>query len=179
MDLAKADFILSSALIKLSDFTSPVVVDLRNNLMTRINQRRTIWSDVFMNLSFDDEICKKSLFYTRPTTEILSNAIDFIEPHSDTIQQDSPNTEIDLDDLISGIPKRSKSELSDIHNFQQFGVLSERLNRAQSILSTVRPTSIDSERCFSVCGRLIAPLRTRLSDKKFETIIFIHENKDN
>ena len=42
----------------------------------------------------------------------------------------------------------------------------------------VRPTSIDSERCFSVCNRIISPTRTRLSDSKFYTLVFIYENRN-
>ena len=42
----------------------------------------------------------------------------------------------------------------------------------------VRPTSIDSKRCFSLYNRTISPTRTWLSESKFYTMVFINENRN-
>ena len=49
--------------------------------------------------------------------------------------------------------------------------------RTEALLQ-VRPTSVDSERCFLLCNRIISPTRTQLSDYKFYTLIFIYENRN-
>ena len=132
--------------------------------MQRVLERRTKWSDIFMCLTLDQNICQKSLFYSTPTNKKLENALDFLQPQTNSTNVE---TDISLDDLETFMPKKTFNESNDIELFLNIGVQTEKIKNAVLMLSSVPVTSIDSERCFSVCGRVLTPLRTNLNDDKF------------
>ena len=76
-------------------------------------------------------------------------------------------------------PKRSIPSNNDIDIFFEIGSLSKRLEVVIEVISSLRASSIDNERCFSVCGRVLNPLRTRIGDDRFSDIVFIYENRNN
>lgn len=62
------------------------------------------------------------------------------------------------------------------------GELTENLKRLSDALSTIKPTSIDSERAFSVASNFCSKLRSKLSDKSLHTLVFLKYhfiNKEN
>lgn len=181
INLAQCDFILTVAINELNNIKGPISSKLKENVIKRCKERRTIWSDIFLNLSFDAKVCNRSFFYKEPSGSELEEAINFVEP-VDKIESVSPESNFNLEDLINyaSEPKRIKiSDSDEILNFRTRDVMSDRLERVRKTLSNIRPTSIDSERCFSLCNHIITPLRTRLSDSKLDTIVFIYENRNN
>jgi hypothetical protein len=51
------------------------------------------------------------------------------------------------------------------------GCLTENLKLLQNALNTIKPSSIDSERCFSIANNFCTKLRTRLSDKSLSVLV--------
>ena len=88
------DFIISKLIKKFSDFDETIATKLKENIIIRINKRRTLWSDIFMYLTLDDNISSQSLFYKEPTEEELRRAIEFVDP-------DKPETFIDQESILS------------------------------------------------------------------------------
>ena len=184
-NLAQCDFILADIVQKLDVLDGTVAKDLKENIITRINQRRTVWSDIFMTLGLDALIAKKSIFYSCPSLEAFKSAIEYLEPSNieDNVVPINENFDSsNIEDLIKYAARTKRIKVApnnDIDSFFNENIISERLERALETLKNVKTTSIDSERCFSLCNRVITPLRNRISDEKICTIVFINENKNN
>lgn len=57
--------------------------------------------------------------------------------------------------------------------YKKTRVLSDQLNLLKNALLSVKPTSIDCERVFSITGKIVSPLRCRLSDKSINALTFL------
>lgn len=60
--------------------------------------------------------------------------------------------------------------------FQLFEVSKQRTSNLELLykaLLTVKPTSTDSERVFSIAGNFVTKTRNRLSDKSLHAIVFL------
>ena len=55
----------------------------------------------------------------------------------------------------------------------QTGQLSGKLLKLKHALLTVQPTTTDIESLFSVTGKIVTPIRNRLSDKMLNALIFL------
>ena len=48
------------------------------------------------------------------------------------------------------------------------------LGRLEKALSTIQPTSVEAERAFSVAGRFLTKLRTRMLDSTLDGLVFLN-----
>ena len=60
--------------------------------------------------------------------------------------------------------------------FESSKIRPANLEKLYLALKTIRPTSVESERAFSALGRFITPLRTRLSDRSLDGLIFMRQH---
>ena len=112
INLAQCDFILTSTIDDLARIDGKISEKLKMKFIERCRERRTIWSDIFMFLSFDSSICDKSFFYKRPSNLELEEAINYIEPN-DQIQDYEPSKfEMNLKDLINYASKPKKQSIA-------------------------------------------------------------------
>ena len=74
--------------------------------------------------------------------------------------------------------KKSKhsSIEEELDVFESIGEVGPRLQQLIQNLKLVRPTSVDSERTFSICGLIETAKRTRLSEAKLCMLIFLNQN---
>lgn len=87
----------------------------------------------------------------------------------------------ELDMLLSkdGLEKNHKttSEARVIKQefvlFSNTGKRPENLENLLNCLMAIRPTSTDVERVFSVCNNYCTKIRTRLSDKSLNSLVFL------
>lgn len=191
INLAQCDFILSNLIEKLTAQKSTISNILKNCLIKRINQRRTDWSDLCLYFNFSPAFRKKSLFYVQPNANRIVEAIQYIEGANEinkNTEQSTGNSieinQLDYDNLIRqaanpNIDNQSNSISTDLENWLNHGIKSQKIERFSKVLMTIKPTSIDSERCFSVCTRIITPMRNRLSAEKLCIIVFLYENRNN
>ena len=66
-----------------------------------------------------------------------------------------------------------EKEVSDFISCERVG---PRLKKFIDILLSIQPTSIDSERSFSICGMISTQRRLRLDAEKIETLLFLNQN---
>lgn len=62
--------------------------------------------------------------------------------------------------------------MKDLEVFEKTNVMSERIQNLYKALLTIKPTSVTNERVFSSSGLFVSNLRTRLSDKSVNVLIF-------
>lgn len=130
-------------------------------------------------------------------TEILSMIIDMSKPHSSNLssESDSENDvvvdEIGLsleEKLDKAIHKEVNSTITPqlrtknlINNvikkelaiFEVEGNRGKNLDRCYDSLNSIPPTSVESERVFSGCGKIATKIRSRLSDKSLDILCFL------
>ena len=194
VNLAQCDFILSKLIENLNNQTSEISKTLRISLIKRINSRRTIWSDLCLLFNFPESICNKSHFFVKPNANQIIEAINYIigknEIETSNINSkqsiicESGTSNLDYNELVkmAGQPITDKvcdSTIQALEYWLNHGIKSPIIEKFSKTVMGIRPTSIDSERCFSVCNRIITPLRNRLDSHKLNTIVFLYENRHN
>lgn len=71
-------------------------------------------------------------------------------------------------------PEKASSDIrSEIKVFEGIGKRTSRLELIFNCLKTIKPTSTDSERCFSVSGDFCTKKRTRLTDNSLNSLVIL------
>ena len=77
------------------------------------------------------------------------------------------------------IKKAKKNSIEDeLRIFESLGELGPKFQELVNALMLIRPTSVDAERAFSICGLIDTAKRSRLSPQKLSALLFIHQNID-
>lgn len=156
------------------------------NVKKRVLQRRTNLSDIVCFLSLmPSKLKTKFNFYSEPSDEMIKNFI------QNKIEINSSKQHVTIDDSASNHDELSLGELlkivnnnivedpkiSDIDNelldFRQRGVLGNILKTTLKTLLTIAPTSVQCERIFSSCSRVITKFRSSMLPEFLNCIIFI------
>lgn len=99
-------------------------------------------------------------------------------------QQENPaNTNSSLSEQLEGFIRESAQcsiicfknndfqlVKNEMNLFEGSGKLTDNLQKLQSALSTIQPTSTQNERNFSIFGHFVSKRRTRLSDKSIDCL---------
>ena len=72
--------------------------------------------------------------------------------------------------------KGESSRRKEIENFSTDKSLGPKLGKVINTLLSVKLTSIDSKRAFSICRNIMRFNRMRLSSKKLDLFMFVNEN---
>ena len=65
---------------------------------------------------------------------------------------------------------------AELLNFKANGQIGGSIKKFIDVLLQIRPTSIDSERAFSVCGMICTQRRLRLRPDKINILLFLNQN---
>lgn len=179
INLTTADLIFEQLLSNLN--YEPV----KNLLLKRIHQRRKTWSDILLNLT---KLHHSVSFYSKPTkNDIISlcklltpdNSLTAIENYHGQHAKSADN----VNDLIEASKKLSESVSEgvdsieiEVDRFLKDVRTRLRLKMLTEALLSIQPTSIDSERSFSICGMILTQRRIRLSPDKICILLFINQN---
>lgn len=85
----------------------------------------------------------------------------------------------DYEEMMDEVEKMSKSKenitsfVSEIKQLSITKTRSPQLNRLFEALSTIRPTSVASERLFSLAGNIITKTRNRLDRISADSLVFL------
>lgn len=199
-DLMSADIALEFMLDKLSEQKSEIATQLYEAIKIRVTQRRQKLMSSLLSHLINPEFkmsSKHGIFsastqqemssfieeqFTRlfPTEELPSDdSLSFEEGDTTEVNQRSMQSE--LRDRIA--KKRDVTKVTDeirdgwgrkhLLMHKKTRVLSDQLNLIKNALLSVKPTSIDCERVFSITGKIVSPLRCSLSDKSINSLTFL------
>ena len=127
---------------------------MKKAFLSRIQERRNVTSDILFDLS---GVEAKNMFFEKPTEEEKSQL--YFKIFGQNTNSNSPD-------------KRSTLEIS-LQKRRKDGIDEDSL---ESILRTIRPSSISCERAFSVCSRIVIPMRGNLSPQNLDMILFLYNN---
>lgn len=179
-DLLKADIILTHTYEALAD------LEVKETFHKRIAERRGVQSDVLAY--FTKKIERSNPWFNQPTFEQVESLFSKAYPEESSQQSDNDQPDFESQSLAAKLAKidETDEEVSagagaggikeDFVNFHATGSMSMRLLKLVRALKRIQPSSVDAERAFSVCGRIDSPLRTMLSEDKFEKILFLNQN---
>ena len=74
---------------------------------------------------------------------------------------------------ISAAHHKPANVSEELVNFAQTKVRSPLLNKLYEALKTIPPSSIESERAFSITGQFITKLRTQLGDDSIDSLVYL------
>lgn len=183
-NLNTADLAISEAISKLSD-TDDLEKKFKKNLIRRYTERRLKHADYLAYLLQHQIPQESNLFFDK--TAILDAEIDFLK-FTDIIVEIETGTEssssgktviqksqdVDLDAKPMKKPKRSTFEQSIRHFDLEFEYTSLMKSFVAGLVS-IRPTSTEVERVFSIAGFILSDRRTRMSSELFDAIILLNK----
>lgn len=155
-NLMMADIAMTTCISSLGD--SKLSKNIKTALISRYNERRATFSDILWYLEGMEKLLPttSNIFYVKPSDQ----EIDSLARKLDI----STMIKVTMDPLeIARNPKAAKVDTSEYAELINF-------------LKTIKPSSISSERAFSVCSRIVIPIRGSMSDTHFSNILFLNEN---
>lgn len=204
--LLTADASLQFMLNELSKQNGSISASLKDELIKRITERRSTMSSVlqylhcraaFSKKSYDKEVFKvlnknsihafilKLLQRLYPEIEDVNNLNDTLSDEDDIIIPIEDRLRAAISDKLN--ERSNIQECNDIDSiikqelclFEASNKRGKYLQMAYEFLLTIPPTSIDSERAFSVAGGVCTKIRNRLEDNTLEalTCLKCHFNK--
>lgn len=198
MDLYKCDVALNFMLEEVKKFCSQLAKELYKKLLQRIIERRTILSDIFSFLNSPSKNLKgsdgfsQSLSLKRIKSEIqniLLNITNESIEENESSEDDEVTAldfQVNLKDKLNLLLNQSPLRFPNRTNYNMKNVLMKEidiyinggdkgfyLQKAFEYLSTIQPTSVEAERCFSSSGYICNKYRCRLEDKTFNALIFL------
>lgn len=196
MTLCEADAALAFMIKEILTTNCELSKDLYNSLSNRIQERRTMYSTLSNFLKnpnkisdFDNKLdmvlLKKEikLLISRFTkSAVLNNSMISHEIDDSISDEDLEDHDVSIVKKLNKSPVKSlKSEVNDIDTqltkeinlFQSEAIRGKYLQDAYNYLETILPTSVNCERFFSTAANVGNKIRSRLSDEKLNTLIFL------
>lgn len=168
-------------------FDSPVLVasvylDLRFKILLSpdqkrkaINHLRWLWTKICPSMDNDNDTTTNNIFANESENNPLQKYLNGLDMN--------PPLEIETHDFDLEIENYSKlrreglnSSLKEIWGRLKCGF--PLLNKLYEVISSISPTEVDVERNFSKLNFVVNRLRTNLSDRELEKILFISLNYD-
>ena len=187
--LVSAERILQFMFTKLSDLNSDISNQLITNLKIRVNERMN--KDVMKLLQSLKDCSVPPSKTTLVFAENLATrlfGISTISDENEEVQQIvniDKNLNLSLQDELNILLQEDELPLqfgrSDLNKwlkseftlFKNTGQRPENLQKLLNAILSIKPTSIDVERVFSVCGSFCTKIRSRLSDKSIQALVFL------
>lgn len=197
--LYEAHLSVEVALDELSELNSRIAIDLKNLLIEKLSPR---FSDAYyLQLFLNDTslITHPKYFKTMPTKAVLLETIDKILNKNHDEENNygsSENSQIEPDFLFDQEStestfydkleaKKQKANYSqkshdeqlteEVCMYEQTGVLSKLLKKILQQTETIRPTTTDCERAFSVAGYFCNKLRTKLNKNTLSDLCLLKD----
>lgn len=212
INLYQVDIAFEHMILEISKSEHKIANDLKTEIIEKITQRRTIYSDILYFLTDPNYLYKNRLFGIQGSeiyikTEILQTltqlALDifkgdliddclvkkenevnsfklnseknmtFKEQLINRIIYKNTNINNKNDNEISDEKKISNAIAQEVETFLSFGTLGNLLKKIHEILSSIKPTSVESERAFSSAGLFVTKIRSRLGDDSIDSLCFL------
>jgi len=154
-NLMTADIAMDECLTNLIKKKSTLRQKMHASLSQRYLQRRTINSDILWKLSGMDKMNIQNSFYTNPSDVHISELYKLLFPTQNILTPVDPK-EVALN------PSKFSSNFVD----------HEKLCK---VLMSIRPSSVSCERCFSLCSRILVPLRGKMNTLSLDSIVFLNQ----
>ena len=157
-NLMTADIAVTQCITELQESLGTIENPWCNNIKSRYLERRTILSDVMWSLSNMNNFGITNIFYTEPTKSQIKDTYKLFK--NNQAETNLPETD---PMIIAQNPEKYQPDFID-HEY------------LLACLKNIRPSSISSERAFSVCSRILIPIRGKLSNKNLDIILFLNKN---
>lgn len=182
--LVTADTVLNFAFRKLENLQSEISSILLKNLKKRVEER---WNNDLMNLlkslkdpSFTPN--KNAINYASNLATRLFGMVD--ENDIINIEQSEEALHMTLENELKLLLQKDSVPVVENSNklkclqqeftlFKNTGTRTENLEKIYNALLSIKPTSTDVERVFSVCTSFCTKIRSRLSDKSLNALVFL------
>jgi hypothetical protein len=184
--LMSADTILEFMFNKLSNLNNDISTKLMENLKCRVEERLN--NDV-MNLlrSLKDP----SVAPSKTTLNFAGNlasrlfGVNDVEDVVEQSSNDAESVNLSLQDELNLLLQKDGLSIavggqdsfkwlkSEFTLFRNSGQRTENLQKLYNAILSIKPTSTDVERVFSVCTNFCTKLRSRLSDKSLNALVFL------
>lgn len=183
--LMSADTILEFMFEKLSLMNSEISKKLMDNLKIRIDER---WNADVMNLlrSLKNSTITPSTATINFAGMLASrlfgvNDVEIIETTADNSTSEILTLQEELNVLLQKNESPAVAPGQDNFKwlkaeftlFKNTGQRTENLQKLFDAILTIKPTSTDVERVFSVCANFCTKIRSRLSDKSLSALVFL------
>lgn len=186
-NLLTAETVVDFMLRKLSSKNSTINVELHENLKSRIGER---WNSDVMNLlnclkDPSNVPSKNTLHFAGKLAERLFGMKNN-EPNFNIIQENLPDLSLSLEDELFFLLQKNNSTLplstvadefkwlkQEFILFKNTGKRTDNLQKIFNALLTIKPTSTDVERVFSICTHFCTKIRSRLSDVSLNSLVFL------
>lgn len=181
--LLSAEKILNFMFDKLENLNTDISKKLAENLKIRVNERMN--EDVLQLLrSLKDPTITPSkttlIFGANLASRLFDDSVVEVQQNVNNDKtenlslQDELNILLQENDLSVPYGKSDfKSLKSEFIHFKNTGQRTEKLQNLYDAILTIKPTSIDVERVFSVCSSFCTKIRSRLSDKSLQALVFL------
>lgn len=191
-NLLKAESIVFFVLDKLKKINSSISIRLYDAFKSRMIARRNVgavsalkflsqpskYKDLLKNDHDLPYLSKKDvIIYIDKVSNRLFTVPAPVGPQSSGSSLSNTSDSAALEKLLreeDHTPEKVSSDIrSDIKVFEGIGKRSARLDLIYNSLKTIKPTSTDSERCFSVSGDFCTKKRTRLTDLSLNSLVIL------
>lgn len=185
--LLTADTVLDFMLRKLDAQNTEISISLYNNLKRRISERFNQEVVDLMKVLRDPSIIasKNILNFAGKLSKRLFNVQIQDDEDSEIQNSDSMSENLSLQDELNLLLKSSESSQisqnmdvckvlkQEFLLYRNTGKRSENLEKLFNALLTIKPTSTDVERVFSIATNFCTKIRSRLSDNSLNALIFL------
>ena len=154
-NLMSADISVTKCCTKLDEIDTDLAREMNTNLIFRYTQRRQVYSDILWKLEGMDKMDIRNLFYHPPSEESMIELQQILKPVDKVSIADADPLD------IAKNPEKYKASYFD-------------KDLLINVLRSVKPSSISCERAFSVCARVMIPIRAKLAGEKLDWIIFLN-----
>lgn len=172
-NLLSSDIILSNCYKDINK----IAPEVARQFFERIQSRRTICSDVLAMFLGNKT---KNLFYSEPIDSEIMELHDKIISLTTKVNQPSIPSPSTSDIESAKRPKYTVVSSSDfeleIDSFRRKKFIGPKIDVVLKSLLAIKPTSIDSERAFSVCRNIMKFNRVRTGSEKLDKMLFVNQN---
>lgn len=190
-NLVIAEIILSKLFEELQNKNNSLSIKMLTSLKTRVNERRDIQIySLIKYLHNSDDYNSKFFFYTPKSSLFIIAEEIFKRLFGDELNSGNDSSSCEEDFPVSfqdqlekaicstrdKVTKKRKPDnvlKKELNVYEATGNRTTNLENLYNALITIRPTSTESERVFSVAGNIATKIRNRMSDELLNALIIL------
>lgn len=179
-NIIQAEGALSFQLIKLQNLNSDISQKMLTSIKNRIHQRQ---NKNLLDLA--KYILNPSIYPAKEVLNLATKLLKRLYPFDEEISNSEEDEEQDgsLQEELNSAIKKALTEAKPNGDFdmlrQEFILYKKTKNKTKNIsllhkaIKTIKPSSTECERAFSIAGKFCTKLRSRLSDSSLSALIFL------
>ena len=183
-NLNTCDQIISKLIVLLDKYDHEVCKAFKAAVIERYNSRRTKHSDYLAFLLQNNVPQDDNLFYNVGQIDfddfekLFNQFSSPIDAEEKTVRNDEDAVDASMNFDLSAPTKKPRKEMPFkelLKIFLSTGELPQELKAFTQILLTIRPTSTETERCFSLAKLVLAPRRNRMHISLLSDIVILNK----